>query len=47
MVHLSNAVSTQFLDEESVDDLTDKCVNASQNWSKTAERLYKEHKSKK
>lgn len=40
MVHISDAVSTQFLDEESVDDLTNKCVNASINWAKTAEKLY-------
>ncbi|MDK2800448.1 MAG: hypothetical protein PWR27_1494 [Petroclostridium sp.] len=39
MVHESGAKSTQFLDEESVDDLTDKCQDVSRKWAETADRL--------
>ncbi len=39
MVHKAKAKSTQFLDEESVDDLTDKCQDASRKWAETADRL--------
>ena len=40
MVHASGAKSTQPLDEESVDDLTDKCQEVSKEWAKTADRLW-------
>jgi MoaA/NifB/PqqE/SkfB family radical SAM enzyme len=39
MVHDAKAKSTQFLDDESVDDLTDKYQDASAKWAGTAERL--------
>lgn len=42
MVHNAKARSTQFLDEESVDDLTDKCQDTSVKWAETADRLKKE-----
>jgi MoaA/NifB/PqqE/SkfB family radical SAM enzyme len=42
MVHESNAYSTQYIDRESVDDLTDKCQEISRLWAKTADRLWKE-----
>lgn len=42
MVHESGAKSTQFLDKESVDDLTDKCQEASRKWAETADRIMRE-----
>ncbi|HWR59977.1 MAG TPA: radical SAM protein [Clostridia bacterium] len=39
MVHKAEAKSTQFLDEESVDDLTDKCQEVSRKWAETAGKL--------
>lgn len=42
MVHNAKAKSTQFMDEESVDDLTDKCREASAKWAETADRLKRE-----
>lgn len=39
MVRKADAKSTQFLDEESVDDLTDKCQDVSRKCAKTAEKL--------
>ncbi|HHU63876.1 MAG TPA: radical SAM protein [Clostridiales bacterium] len=42
MVHASGAKSTQPLDEEHVDDLTDKCQDISKEWAKTADRLWAE-----
>jgi len=44
MVHESGAKSTQFLDKESVDDLTDKCQEASRKWAVTADRIMAEKK---
>jgi len=42
MVHNSNAYSTQPLDKEDVDILTDKCQEASKKWAETADRLWAE-----
>ncbi|MEA4848334.1 MAG: radical SAM protein [Clostridiaceae bacterium] len=42
MVHESGAKSTQFPDEESVDDLTDKCQSASVKWAEATKRLKEE-----
>ena len=39
MIHASNANSTQMLDEESVDDLTDKCQQVSRNWAPAADKI--------
>ncbi len=39
MVHKADAKSTQFLDEESVDALTDKCRDVSRKWAETADRI--------
>jgi MoaA/NifB/PqqE/SkfB family radical SAM enzyme len=39
MVHKAGAKSTQFLNEESVDDLTDKFQDVSRKWAETADRL--------
>ncbi len=39
MVHNADAKSTQFTDEESVDDLTDKCQDTSRKWAETADKL--------
>lgn len=47
MVHNSQAVSTQPMDKESVDDLTDKCQEAAKAWAKTADELWKKsHQNK-
>ena len=42
MVHKSNAKSTQILDKESVEDLTDKCQEISKAWAIMVERDNKE-----
>jgi MoaA/NifB/PqqE/SkfB family radical SAM enzyme len=42
MVIKSGAKSTQFLDEEDVVDLTDKCQDISKEWAETADRLWEE-----
>ncbi|MHA2018262.1 MAG: hypothetical protein ACTSXY_08305, partial [Promethearchaeota archaeon] len=42
MVHASNAKSTQMLDKESVDDLTDKCQQVSKNWAPVADKIRRE-----
>ncbi|HHV98264.1 MAG TPA: radical SAM protein [Clostridiaceae bacterium] len=42
MVHNANAYSTQPLDKEDVDTLTDKCQEASKKWAETADRLWAE-----
>jgi len=42
MVARSKAVSTQPLDAEDVNDLTDKCQDMSKRWAETADRLWKE-----
>jgi len=42
MVHASNAKSTQMLDKESVDDLTDKCQRVSKNWAPVADKIRRE-----
>jgi len=47
MVHNSNAHSTQFLDKEDVDTLTDKCQDASKKWAETADRLWAESQKQK
>jgi len=44
MVHESGAKSTQYLDKESVDELTDKCQEASRKWAVTADRIMAEKK---
>jgi MoaA/NifB/PqqE/SkfB family radical SAM enzyme len=41
MVHLSGAKSTQPIDRESVDDLTEKCMDISNRWAPIANHLYK------
>ncbi|WP_048600933.1 radical SAM protein [Rubeoparvulum massiliense] len=43
MVHRSEAISTQPLDEEDVDDLTGKCEPIAEHWAVTAERLWNQH----
>lgn len=40
MVYNANAHSTQPIDEESVDDLTDKCQKVSTLWGETADKLW-------
>jgi MoaA/NifB/PqqE/SkfB family radical SAM enzyme len=40
MVHDSNAASTQPLDAEDVDSLTDKCQDISKQWGETADELW-------
>lgn len=40
MVHRAHAYSTQPIDRESVDELTSRTVEISQEWAKTAERLW-------
>lgn len=40
MVHKSKAYSTQPLDEEPVDDLTDKCQDISKEWAEKADELW-------
>lgn len=42
MVHKSNARSTQPIDKESVDELTEKCQEISRKWSIVADRLWKD-----
>lgn len=42
MVYKSKAKSTQPIDKESVDDLTNKCQDISKRWAITAERLWNE-----
>ncbi|SKC54329.1 radical SAM protein [Maledivibacter halophilus] len=41
MVHMAKAHSTQPIDKESVDELTDKCQDVSKKWAITAEKLWK------
>lgn len=43
MVHTSGAVSTQPIDQESVDDLTARNADVAHNWSLTADRLWQQH----
>ena len=45
MVKNSNALSTQYFDNESVEDLTKKCEKTAYNWSITADELW-ENKDK-
>lgn len=40
MVHKSGAHSTQPMDEESVDELTDKCRRVSKEWARTADEIW-------
>lgn len=40
IVDLTNAKSTDMMHPEDVHDLTDKCMNAAQNWVSAAERLW-------
>jgi hypothetical protein len=40
MVHNSCACSTQPIDKEDVDDLTEKCKEIAERWGETAERLW-------
>ena len=40
MVKNSNAFSTQYFDNENVDDLTEKCEKTAYNWSITADELW-------
>ncbi|NLK71678.1 MAG: radical SAM protein [Clostridiales bacterium] len=42
MVNKANAKSTQPLDKETVEDLTDKCIEPSRIWKVTADRLWDE-----
>ncbi|MGF7059180.1 radical SAM protein [Brassicibacter mesophilus] len=42
MVYSSNAYSTQPIDKESVEELTEKCIDVSNEWSVTADRLWNE-----
>ena len=42
MIHESNAHSTQWWDHEPVDELTEKCRVVSEEWAKTANRLWRE-----
>jgi MoaA/NifB/PqqE/SkfB family radical SAM enzyme len=44
MVHESKARSTQPLDMEDIDDLADKCVDVSERWGKTADKLWAKSK---
>lgn len=46
MVSTAKAKSTQPLDEESVEDLTDKCIEPSSKWKETADELWEEKKGK-
>lgn len=43
MVHASGAVSTQPIDEESVEELTARTEDVAQKWSITAEHLWQQH----
>jgi len=47
MVHKAGAVSTQLIDKESVDDLTDKCKDAAEKWAVTADKLWDAHLKRK
>jgi len=47
MVHNANAYSTQPLDKEDVDILTDKCQEASKKWAETADRIWAESQKEK
>ena len=40
MVEKAGAHSTQMVDNESVEELTDKCVDVSQKWKVAADRLW-------
>ncbi len=40
MVHNSHAASTQPIDRESVDELTNKCIDISKEWAATADELW-------
>jgi len=40
-VNNANAYSTRLIDQESVDELTDKCQNISKQWAKVTEELWK------
>jgi len=42
MVHNSKAVSTQYLDLEDVDTLTDKCQDISKRWAVVADELWEQ-----
>ena len=42
MVHASKAISTQMLDKESVDVLTDKCQEVSKKWAPVADKIRRE-----
>lgn len=44
MVEESNAYSTQPVDRESVNELTEKCQDISKNWAETAEKLWYKNK---
>jgi len=43
MVHAAGAQSTQSLDDESVDELTQKVEHVARAWGKTADRLWQQH----
>lgn len=45
MVHEAKAVSTQPIDQESVDELTARTTDAAQQWALTAEKLWQQHLS--
>jgi len=42
MVHNSKAVSTQYLDIEDADTLTDKCQDISKRWAVVADELWEQ-----
>jgi len=42
IVHASNAKSTQMIDKESVDDLTNKCQLVSKKWAPVADKIRRE-----
>jgi MoaA/NifB/PqqE/SkfB family radical SAM enzyme len=42
IVNASNAKSTQMMDKESVEDLTDKCQQVSKNWAPVADKIRRE-----
>lgn len=46
MVYSSNAYSTQPIDKESVEELTEKCIDISNEWSVAADRLWNEKNNK-
>ena len=43
MVHLSGAQSTQPIDREDVDELTDRTIQVAQEWGKVADQLWQEN----